>query len=145
MQTIEVIGPKAGERVNVLGAEVTIKSHGDPAQMTFADHPIPPGYGVPMHVHQDEDELFYILEGEVTLQTPDGELTAGPGCFVHAPRGAPHGFCNASEQPARALVITSPGGALDGVMRGLDAASKQGPLDLPKIGAITAANRIRML
>lgn len=145
MQTIEVIGPEAGERVNVLGAELTIKSSGDPAQMTFVDHPIPPGYGVPMHVHDDEDELFYILEGEVTFACDTGELAAGPGCFVHAPRGAAHGFRNISGAPARALVITSPGGALDGVMRGLDAAAKAGPLDLPQIGAITAANRVRLL
>ena len=139
---IEVIGPRAGEVLNVLGAPITVKSGGDARQLFFADHPLPPGYGVPMHVHLDDDELFYVLEGELTLLSPDGELKAGPGTFVHLPCGAAHGFLNATDTPGRMLVITTPGGNLEGVFRDLDAAKSPAP---EEVGAICAAHRIPMV
>jgi mannose-6-phosphate isomerase-like protein (cupin superfamily) len=143
---IEVIGTKAGEVVNVLGAPIVIKSGGRPDQLFFADHPVPPGYGVPLHVHAAEDELFYVLEGEITLDSAEGPTTAGPGTFVHLPRGVAHGFRNAGAQPARMLVVTTPGGGLEGVFRGLDAAAR-GPaqLDLAGVAAICAAHQVTMV
>ena len=60
---ISVIEPGAGALVDVLGAPIVIKSAGRGDQLFFADHPMPPGFGVPLHVHEDEDELFYIPRG----------------------------------------------------------------------------------
>jgi mannose-6-phosphate isomerase-like protein (cupin superfamily) len=139
--------PGEGELVDVLGAPIIIKSAGRKDQLFFADHPVPPGYGVPLHVHEDEDELFYILEGEITLDNADGgSATARPGVFVHLPRGVPHGFRNLTAAPARMIVVTTPGGALEGVFRGLDAAIRgEQPLDGPRIGAICAESRVSML
>ena len=96
---IEVIGRQAGETVSVLGAPVIIKSGGRSDQLFFADHPVPPGYRVPLHVHAEEDELFYILEGEITLDSAEGPCTAGPGAFVHLPHGVAHGYRNAGATP----------------------------------------------
>jgi mannose-6-phosphate isomerase-like protein (cupin superfamily) len=143
---IEVIGPKAGEEVNVLGAPIVIKSGGRPDQLFFADHPVPPGYGVPMHVHEAEDELFYILEGEITLESAEGTLMAGQGAFIHLPHGVAHGYRNASAQPARMLVVTTPGGGLEGLFRGLDSAARgPAPLEPPGIAAICAAHRVTLI
>lgn len=142
---VRIIAPQDGETLNVLGAPIRIKSASHPGQLFFADHPMPPGYAVPPHVHDDEDELFYILDGELTLLVDDGERTAGAGSFVHLPRGVPHGFRNASDREIRMLVITTPGGGLEGVFRGLDAAAAKGPLEPPAIAAITAANAVHML
>jgi mannose-6-phosphate isomerase-like protein (cupin superfamily) len=143
---IEVIGAKAGEVVNVLGAPIVIKSGGRSDQLFFAEHPVPPGYGVPLHVHAMEDELFYVLEGEITLLTAEGAVSAGPGAFVHLPHGVAHGFRNAGAQPARMLVVTTPGGGLEGLFRGLDAASRgPAPLDPAGMAAICAANHVRMV
>jgi mannose-6-phosphate isomerase-like protein (cupin superfamily) len=143
---ISVIEPGVGGLVDVLGAPIMIKSTGRADQLFFADHPMPPGYGVPLHVHADEDELFYILDGEITLDAVDGSTTVRPGSFVHLPRGVAHGFRNVSDIPARMLVVTTPGGALEGVFRGLDAASRgDEPLDPGRIGAICASNRLAML
>ncbi|HWA62437.1 MAG TPA: cupin domain-containing protein [Caulobacteraceae bacterium] len=145
MQTqIEVIGPAAGEVVNVLGAPIVIKSDSSAGGMFFADHPIPPGYFVPPHVHETEDELFYVLAGELTLIAPEGELVAGPGTFVHLRAGVAHGFANRTDREARMLVITT-GESLEGVFRGLDAAGSRGDLEPARIGAICAANGIQML
>jgi mannose-6-phosphate isomerase-like protein (cupin superfamily) len=144
---IEVIGPRAGEVVDVLGAPIAIKSSGRADQLFFADHPVPVGYAVPMHVHEREDELFYVLEGRLTLDTAQGEIEAGPGAFVHLPRGVAHGFRNPGPAAARMLVVTTPGGDLEGVFRGLDAAARDParPLDGERIGAVCGANRIGML
>jgi quercetin dioxygenase-like cupin family protein len=145
-KAVRIVPGGGGERLNVLGAEVILKSGGVAAHVLVADHPFPAGYGVPMHVHEDEDEMFYVLEGELTFESEGRVTVAGPGTFVHLPRGVAHGFCNTSGRAARALVIASPGGALLGVMRGLDAAARENaPLDGPRIGAIAAANRIRLV
>ena len=87
-------------------------------------------------------DVRYVLEGELTLLSPDGELKAGPGTFVHLPRGAAHGFLNAADTPSRMLVITTPGGNLEGVFRDLDAAKSPAP---EEVGAICAAHRIPMV
>jgi mannose-6-phosphate isomerase-like protein (cupin superfamily) len=141
---IEIVGPSAGEVVDVLGAPIRIKSTGDARHMFFAEHPVPVGYAVPMHVHLDEDEIFYILEGEITLISPEGEMTAGPGAFVHLPRGAAHGFHNPGPGEARMLVVASAGGALEGVFRGLDAAAAKGPVGPEQIVAVLTENRLAM-
>lgn len=143
---IELIGPQAGEAVNVLGAPITIKSSGRSDQMFFADHPVPVGYGVPLHVHEDEDELFYVIGGHITLDSEAGATVAGPGSFVHLPRGVAHGYRNLGPDPAHMLVVTTPGGALEGVFRGLDAAARgREPLEGPRIAAICAGSRVTML
>jgi quercetin dioxygenase-like cupin family protein len=142
---IQVIGPTAGETVNVLGAPISIKSDGRADQLFFAEQAMPPGYGVPMHVHADEDELFYVLSGELTLETEAGELVAKAGSFVHLPQGVPHGFHNATGDVVRALVVATPGGALEGVFRGLDALGAAGEVTPEAIAAVTRANRVKML
>lgn len=143
-QAIAIIGPDEGRTYNVLGAQVRVCSSGRADQLLFADHPVPAGYGVPLHVHRDEDELFYIVEGELTLLGKDGETVAGAGSFVHLPRGVPHGFANRSGKAARMLVLATPGGALHGVFEGLDAAGYAGPPSLPEVAAVLEANRLQL-
>jgi quercetin dioxygenase-like cupin family protein len=142
---ISVVPAGAGVPVDVLGAPIAIMSAGRRDQLFFVDHPVPDGYRVPLHVHEDEDELFYVLEGELTLESAAGEARARAGSFVHLPRGVAHGFSNQSGAPVRMLVVATPGGALEGVFRGLDAAARAGALDSAGVAAICADNRVRML
>jgi len=143
---VRILGPKEGEPVNVLGADMLIKSDGHPRHVFVADHPVPPGYGVPFHVHDAEDETFYVLEGEVTFECDEGVAHVGPGGYVHLPRGCRHSFRNETTVPARMLAIGTPGGGLHGLMRGLDHASKEarGMPSLQTVGAVAAANGIRL-
>ncbi len=62
------------------------------------------------HVHDGEDDAFYILEGELTFAFADGEVRAGPGAFVLVPPGVEHGFRNEGERSVRMLNIHAPGG-----------------------------------
>jgi mannose-6-phosphate isomerase-like protein (cupin superfamily) len=69
-----------------------------------------PGEGVSLHVHDRDEEFYYILEGAYEFQAGDERLTAEAGSIVVIPRDVPHQFRNAGDVPARALMIFRPGG-----------------------------------
>jgi len=67
------------------------------------------GSGPPRHVHADQDELWYVLDGSFTFALGDREFQAGPGEVVVGPRGVPHTF-RADTNHSRLLDIHTPGG-----------------------------------
>jgi mannose-6-phosphate isomerase-like protein (cupin superfamily) len=69
-----------------------------------------PGDGVSRHVHDRDEEFYYILEGTYEMQAGDELFTAKAGSLVVIPRDVSHQFRNAGEVPARALMIFRPGG-----------------------------------
>src|ERR1700753_1797102 len=70
---------------------------------------IPPGFASPWHLHHDEDESFYVIEGQVTVMVDDRTVTLGAGDFAFGPRGIPHGFRIEGDKPARVLLMQSGG------------------------------------
>lgn len=62
------------------------------------------------HVHQREDEYFYVLEGRVTYYVGDQVIAAEPGVLVRLPKGVAHTFRVEGTEPARLLEIVSPAG-----------------------------------
>lgn len=70
---------------------------------------VPPGLGAPSHAHARDSEAFYVIQGEITFQTPDGAVTATAGDVCILPAGGTHAFRNDGDTPARALVVISPG------------------------------------
>jgi mannose-6-phosphate isomerase-like protein (cupin superfamily) len=68
----------------------------------------PKGSGTPLHRHQEADEAFYVLAGEMTFYLGNDEpIRASAGSFVHIPGGTVHAFRVDSEM-ARYLIITMP-------------------------------------
>ena len=66
------------------------------------------GMSVPLHLHRDDMESFYVLEGEITLYIGDQPgVRASAGSFAHVPGGTVHGFRVESET-ARYLILTTP-------------------------------------
>ena len=83
----------------------------DTPRFTFGIIDITPGRHLETHVHADEDDAFYILEGEMTFELGDGEeIAAPPGTFVLVPPGVRHGFANHRDTPARILNLHAPAG-----------------------------------
>jgi quercetin dioxygenase-like cupin family protein len=83
---------------------------GDSTDGTFAlvDERAPRGMSVPLHLHREDMESFYVLEGEITLYIGDqAGVRAGAGSFAHVPGGTVHGFRVESET-ARYLILTTP-------------------------------------
>jgi quercetin dioxygenase-like cupin family protein len=71
------------------------------------------GFGTPRHVHDEEDEAFYLLEGELRVVCGEQEWQAAAGSFIFLPRGIEHALLVTSDIPMRALQITNPAGFED--------------------------------
>ena len=82
----------------------------------------PAALSVHEHVHAGEDEMFYLLGGEMEVFCGEDRWTVGAGSFVFVPRDRPHGFTVSSAGPARALVITGPSRLAAQVITGLHSA-----------------------
>ncbi len=63
----------------------------------------------PLHIHHNEDEAWYILDGQMTFFVGEEALEARTGSFVFAPKGIPHTF-TVDIEPTRVLVFASPAG-----------------------------------
>jgi quercetin dioxygenase-like cupin family protein len=99
------------------------------------------GKVTPLHDHPDEEETFYVLEGELLFHLDGSDRSVGAGGFVSVPRGIPHAFLVTSEV-ARSLILITPGsGAMESFLRsaGEPAAERvlpaESPLDIERIGA----------
>lgn len=90
LQTVKISGADTGGRYGVI--EVLV----------------PPGLGSPWHVHPEEDEWFFVLEGNLTVYVADSRVDLTPGGFAFGPMGVPHAFIGAGPEPTRVLVGLAP-------------------------------------
>jgi len=67
------------------------------------------GNAPPPHIHRREDEIFYVLEGELAVSVGDRTMKAVPGTMVFLPRNVQHSFTIESEQ-MRMLILLTPAG-----------------------------------
>jgi quercetin dioxygenase-like cupin family protein len=108
-----------GEALWFLGSLATIKAESETTQgrVGVVEILAAQGHGSPLHVHHNEDEWFYVIEGELTFWV-GGRIVDGPaGSFVYGPRDVPHTFTVASAE-ARFLLVAEPAG-FEGFMRAL--------------------------
>jgi quercetin dioxygenase-like cupin family protein len=66
---------------------------------------VPPGGSPPRHVHQELNDAFFLLEGEVVLSVGDRTVVARPGSYAVVPTGSDHSFRVTSTVPARMLLV----------------------------------------
>jgi len=80
----------------------------DAKHLSVIEERMPPGSTEVQHVHAKATQLFYVLEGALTLEVDAEhlELSVGDACVVHP--GQSHVACNESSMPVRFLVISSP-------------------------------------
>jgi len=71
---------------------------------------IAPKSGPPTHIHQTEDEFFYVVKGEFKLKLGDRIVSAPAHSVMFVPRGAAHTFQNVGTEPGVILVGVTPGG-----------------------------------
>jgi quercetin dioxygenase-like cupin family protein len=87
---------------------IKISGHDTRGQFGMIEIVVPEGLGSPWHVHPDENEWFYVLDGAVTFYVGDARLDLTAGGFAFGPMRVPHTFIGASAEPARALVGLQP-------------------------------------
>ena len=105
-----VLASGEGDAYDWRGARVVIKASGEAThgQLCVMEFRYPPDLTVPTHVHDGEDEMFYLLEGELRGLCDDDPWTALPGSFVFVPRDRPHSLSVVGGEPARGIVVTGP-------------------------------------
>ena len=125
-----------GSRVRILiGADQTN------ARFSLIDMiEVPAGHMPPLHVHHAEDEIFYVVDGEVTLYLPGRRIDCLPGDCVLAPRGIPHAY-RVGGRPARWLVMSSPAG----FERFVGSVAALADLDPATLTAVAAEHEIEIL
>jgi mannose-6-phosphate isomerase-like protein (cupin superfamily) len=109
----EIIGDSPDRRVEML-------SDVDSLHATWSRFG-PRRAGAGLHIHHRHSDLFYVLEGELTVKLgPDGDETvAPPGTLVHIPPLVVHGFRNGGDAEVRYLNLHAPGEGFADYMRGL--------------------------
>lgn len=96
------IGPSFGVIRKLLGSEA--------AGISIVEHPFGPRAMVPPHRHTREDEISYVIEGELGFRSEDREIRLGAGGYIVKPRNELHAMWNPTDAPARMLEIITPAG-----------------------------------
>jgi len=112
-QYAKTLLPGDGEFVNIgTTTQTTFKALGKDTdgRLGLFEHRMEPGApGASPHVHREQLEAFYVLEGVVDIYL-DGETISAPaGSYVQVPEDVPHGFHNPHSQSAKMLIFFSPG------------------------------------
>ena len=97
--------------LNIVGEETLVKVSADDSDgmLAFFHLVAPPMSGPPLHVHTREDELFYVLEGELVFELDGERHTVRAGDTVYLRRGVVHRYQNFTTSDARLLIATTPG------------------------------------
>jgi quercetin dioxygenase-like cupin family protein len=104
-------GRDEGDTVaNPAGGDLTykVRSEETAGALTAWESTAAPGEGPPVHVHRDEDEFMYVLDGLLRFRLGETDRMAPAGSFVFIPRGLPHTWQNAGDGEARILFGFAP-------------------------------------
>ena len=107
-----VLPSNAGERFTIIGGGVRVLIDGEASggRCCMFECPIGPGDGPPLHRHEREDELFYVLDGKFKFSVDGKEFIGERGAFACAPRGSMHAFRNVGNTPGLLHVTCTPAG-----------------------------------
>jgi mannose-6-phosphate isomerase-like protein (cupin superfamily) len=114
-----------GERLRFSDAEFVVKVSAETTGGAFSLIEENEPLDTPLHVHENEDELWYVLEGEHVFRIGEQELHAGPGEVVFAPRRVPHSQRRVVPRSGRLLEFFYPAG-FEGFFRELSEAERSG-------------------
>ena len=147
------LGSEDGEALWFFGMLLTMKATAEQTGGRFLliEELAPRGTATPLHVHPEDDESFYALEGELTFYLEDGRpIPASAGSFVHFPKGyVPHAFRVDSEM-ARYIFLTRPPHerfirAAADPARAQTLPPAEATVDMEKVMAAARANGIEMI
>lgn len=142
-QNPKLVKNNQGKVLNVMGDNQNIKLTGADTngQYTLIEQNNAPGIGIPPHVHENEDEVFQVLSGQVKMTIGDKTTILTAGDIIFCPKGIPHSWMVIGEEKARAMLSIFPSG-LEHMFEEL-AALPAGPPDLEKVGAICGKYKLK--
>ncbi|HHZ10017.1 MAG TPA: cupin domain-containing protein [Rhizobiales bacterium] len=145
---IEVVPPTKADHLWVVADKIRFLGGIPGAPLELLDIEVPAGSGTPPHTHESA-ELFYILEGELTVRqfgpgVPPTVMRAGPGTSVRIASRVPHNYVNESGKPVRMLVMLD--SAMVAFFRDIGSAERpSGAPDFARIGAAMERHGIEAL
>ena len=138
------VGRGDGEHLLFSGMEVLVRASAESTGGAFTVLEERDPIDVPLHVHRDRDELFYVLEGAHVFTVGDTEYEAGPGDLVFGPRGVPHAQRRVVPRVGRILTLFSPAG-FEGFFRELAEADANGQHDDVFMDRLSGHYQVRWL
>jgi quercetin dioxygenase-like cupin family protein len=135
-------GPGIGRVEQVLGVSHIYKaqSHQTAGGLVCIETTVPPGQGVPLHRHSQEDESFYVVSGQIMIEGDDcgdDPVRLDAGSFFYGPRGRVHGLRNEGPDTAKLLIFISPGTGMEAMFAGLaELTRKSSAIDPAAIAAV---------
>src|SRR5579859_519793 len=107
MTTAIVDSPDCADAPTWWFLDTLVVEHRRPSEMesVVLEMTLPLGSAPPLHVHDDLDDTWYILEGQMVVRCGDEELVVGAGHWVSMPRGVPHTFRVVGDRQARILLV----------------------------------------
>lgn len=102
--------PTEGDAVWLLGGLYSYKARGGETGGAYSLFEVQGPVATPQHVHEGEEEGFYVAAGEVTFLIGDEVVKGTPGSFAFVPRGVQHGF-RLDTPDAKLLLLLTPGDA----------------------------------
>jgi mannose-6-phosphate isomerase-like protein (cupin superfamily) len=143
-QGVVRVPPGEGETFWVLGDFVTFKADGESSSLSVFEGLVPPGGSPPPHIHYQQEEGFYVLEGTFSFLSGEKTIEADPGSFMRIPRGTLHTFKNTGAESGRVLVTSTFPGSHERFFRAVgmpvsDKASLEPPTGTPDKEKILAS------
>ena len=134
----KIVRADEGKSINVLGDMQTIKLTGKDTNglFTLIEEENIPGTSIPPHVHDNEDEIFKVLEGQMELTVGDKTTVLKAGDLAFGPRGVPHSWKIVGEEKAKVILSVFPSG-IELMFEEL-ALMPPGPPDFAKVSEICA-------
>ncbi|CAN5329937.1 cupin domain-containing protein [soil metagenome] len=134
-----------GKKVDVLGDKMTFKLTGKDTGglFTLIEENNAPGVGIPPHVHDNEDEIFRVIEGELEVTVGGDTTILKAGDTAFAPRGVPHTWRVVGNGPVKVDLSIFPAG-LEHMFEELGALPA-GPTDMEKVVEICGRYNVRFV
>jgi quercetin 2,3-dioxygenase len=85
--------------------------------------------GPARHLHYEQDEWFYVVEGEYIIEVGDQRFRMSAGDSAFAPRQVPHTWARVGNRPGRMLFVITPAGQLEAFLREISKANAMAPQD----------------
>jgi quercetin dioxygenase-like cupin family protein len=107
-----IVKPEQALPIKVFGidANILLTTEATGGAISVVLGSLKPGEGPSDHVHFNQDEMFFILEGTCELTVGGQTTTAGPGTIVFVPRNVVHRFKSVGDTTTRMLEWSLPGG-----------------------------------
>lgn len=136
-----IVPPGQGTPTGYLGGGTTLLFQGRAGtdEVSVLDVVLPPrSLGSPPHLHHNEDEYFYVVEGDLTVLIGNEERIASRGTHAALPRELRHAYWNDRDAPAHVLITIAPGRFAQFFLDVAEDLKKRGATDPRQIGQLIA-------